>query len=143
MVIPQEIVSYGAAAQKEEALLYIRLLILRFLLLLLLPLLLLTMNQEPGDDPVKRCSLYTLLLLPLLVLLLFLSLLLVTLNHEAGNDPVERGSLIAESLFPGAELAEVLCGFGHGVAAEFHRDSPGVIFADRHVEIHARQGRGG
>ena len=42
------------------------------------------------------------------------------LAHEVGDDPVEGGVLEAETLFPGAESSEVLCGLGHHVSAQLN-----------------------
>merc|ERR1711887_157938 len=57
-----------------------------------------------------------------------------SLAHEAGNDAMEGGARVAEPLLPGAEVAEVLAGFGYDVRVQRHHDAPGLRSADRHVE---------
>jgi len=65
---------------------------------------------------------------------------ITTLAHELRDDSVKGGSFVAESLFPGAEGAEVFGGFGDDVSPQLHDDSANLFAVGAHVEVHLWQG---
>ena len=62
------------------------------------------------------------------------------LAHKLLNDTVEGRSGVSESLFAGAEGAEVFSSAGDNVGAQLHYDATGVISTNGDVEKDFGQG---
>jgi len=65
---------------------------------------------------------------------------IATLAHKLLNDTVEGRSGVSESLFAGAEGAEVFSSAGDNVGAQLHYDATGVISTNGDVEKDFGQG---
>lgn len=58
-----------------------------------------------------------------------------TLQHEVGDDTVEGGAGIAEAVFAGGELTEVLRGLGNNVVVELEDDAASIRAVNVDIEL--------